>query len=95
MRKFKKEKIGIVISNKMKKTIIISETKRIKHPYYKKVIFKKKKYYVHDEYNISNEGDLVKIIETRPLSKQKFWRLLKIVKKNNKLLCYNKNQELE
>lgn len=95
MRKYKKkkEKIGIVISNKMKKTIIISETKRIKHPYYKKVIFKKKKYYVHDEYNISNEGDLVKIIETRPLSKQKFWRLLKIVKKNKK--CYNKNQELE
>lgn len=83
MRKYKKkkDKIGIVISNKMKKTIIISETKRIKHPYYKKVIFKKKKYYVHDEYNISNEGDLVKIIETRPLSKQKFWRLLKIVKK--------------
>ncbi|AIN47770.1 SSU ribosomal protein S17p (S11e) [Candidatus Karelsulcia muelleri] len=93
--KKKKEKIGIVISNKMKKTIIISETKRIKHPYYKKVILKKKKYYVHDEHNISNEGDLVKIIETRPLSKQKFWRLLKIVKKNNKLLCYNKNQELE
>ncbi|ABS30627.1 30S ribosomal protein S17 [Candidatus Sulcia muelleri] len=83
MRKLKKkkEKIGIVISNKMKKTIIISETKRIKHPYYKKVILKKKKYYVHDEHNISNEGDLVKIIETRPLSKQKFWRLLKIVKK--------------
>ncbi|RIU85678.1 30S ribosomal protein S17 [Candidatus Karelsulcia muelleri] len=83
MRKLKKkkEKIGIVISNKMKKTIIISETKRIKHPYYKKVIFKKKTYYVHDEHNISNEGDLVKIIETRPLSKQKFWRLLKIVKK--------------
>ncbi|AIZ48928.1 30S ribosomal subunit protein S17 (S11e) [Candidatus Karelsulcia muelleri] len=79
--KKKKEKIGIVISNKMKKTIIISETKRIKHPYYKKVILKRKKYYVHDEYNISNEGDLVKIIETRPLSKQKFWRLLKIVKK--------------
>jgi len=91
----RKNKIGIVISNKMKKTIIISETKRIKHPYYKKVIFKKTKYYVHDEYNISNEGDLVKIIETRPLSKQKFWRLLKIVKTNNKLLCYNKNQELE
>lgn len=93
MRKSKKEKIGIVISNKMKKTIIISETKRRKHPYYKKVIFKKNKYYVHDEYNISNEGDLVKIIETRPLSKQKFWRLLKIVKKYN--ICYNKNQELE
>lgn len=82
MRKYKKkkEKIGIVISNKMKKTIIISETKRIKHPSYKKVILKKKKYYVHDESNISNKGDLVKIIETRPLSKQKFWRLLKIVK---------------
>ncbi|BAO66395.1 30S ribosomal protein S17 [Candidatus Karelsulcia muelleri] len=78
-----KKKIGFVISNKMKKTIIISEINKRKHPYYKKCILNTKKYYVHDEHNISNKGDLVKIIETRPLSKKKCWRLLKIIKKSN------------
>lgn len=86
---YKKKKIGLVISNKMKKTIVMAETYKKKHPIYKKFILKTKKYHVHDEHNLCKKGDLVKIIETRPFSKTKRWRLLKIIK------CYNKNQELE
>lgn len=77
----RKERIGIVTSNKMNKTIIVTEHKRIKHPRYAKSILKLKKYFVHDEKMNSNIGDLVKIIETRPLSKKKRWRLLNIEKK--------------
>lgn len=74
----RKERIGVVTSKKMNKTIIVTENKRVRHYLYHKLILKTKKYFVHDEKNISNKGDLVKIIETRPLSKLKRWRLLKI-----------------
>lgn len=77
----RKERIGIVTSNKMDKTIIVTEHKRVKHPRYAKSILKSKKYFVHDVKEDSNIGDLVKIIETRPLSKKKRWRLLSIEKK--------------
>lgn len=77
----RKERVGIVTSNKMDKTIIVTENKRVKHPRYAKSILKSKKYFVHDEKKTSNIGDLVKIIETRPLSKKKRWRLLSIEKK--------------
>ncbi|WP_185876640.1 30S ribosomal protein S17 [Blattabacterium cuenoti] len=81
-RKSRKQKKGIVISDKMNKTILVSETKRIKHKYYGKSIIKKKKYMAHDEKNISKNGDEVKIMETRPLSKNKCWRLISILKKS-------------
>lgn len=77
----RKEKIGIVTSNKMDKTIIVTEHKRIKHSRYAKSVLRSKKYFVHDEKKKSNIGDLVKIVETRPLSKKKRWRLLNIEKK--------------
>lgn len=77
----RKERIGIVTSNKMDKTIIVTEKKRIKHSRYDKSILRSKKYFVHDEEKKSNIGDLVKIIETRPLSKKKRWRLLNVEKK--------------
>lgn len=77
----KKIRIGKVTSNKMNKTIIVTEDKRIKHSVYNKMLLKSKKYFAHDEKNISNKGDLVKIIETRPLSKRKRWMLLNIEKK--------------
>lgn len=80
----RKEKIGIVTSNKMNKTILVAEDKRVNHKKYAKSILKTKKYFVHDEKNICNEGDIIKIIETRPLSKNKRWRLLQIVKKKSK-----------
>lgn len=80
-RNLRKEKIGLVTSNKMNKTIVVSETKRLKHSIYLKPIFRTKKYIAHDENNICNIGDLVKLIETRPLSKRKRWRLEEIIDK--------------
>ncbi|AER40670.1 MAG: 30S ribosomal protein S17 [Flavobacteriales bacterium] len=77
----RKERVGIVTSDKMNKTIIVSEIKKMKHKYYGKSILKKKKYMVHDERNTSKNGDIVSIMETRPISKNKCWRLVSIIKK--------------
>ncbi|MCM8792416.1 MAG: 30S ribosomal protein S17 [Candidatus Omnitrophica bacterium] len=77
----KKERIGEVISNKMQKTIVVSVMYRVKHPRYKRVIRKYKKFKVHDEKNIANIGDIVRIRETRPISKEKYFRLVEIIKK--------------
>ncbi|WOX79420.1 30S ribosomal protein S17 [Candidatus Shikimatogenerans bostrichidophilus] len=76
-----KIKEGIIISDKMNKTRIVLNKIIIKHKKYRKTILKKKKYYVHDEKNITKKGDLVKIIETRPLSKKKRWIIKKIINK--------------
>jgi len=65
----------------MEKTIVVSETNRIKHPMYGKFVLKTKKYTVHDEKNECNEGDTVRIMETRPLSKSKRWRLVEILER--------------
>ena len=78
-RNLRKERIGIVTSNKMEKSIIVSEVKRVKHPMYGKFVLKTKKYVAHDDLNDCNIGDTVKIMETRPLSKSKCWRLLEII----------------
>lgn len=78
-RNIRKQRIGIVTSDKMDKTIIVSETKKVKHKYYGKSILKKKKYMVHDEKNVSKNGDKVSIMEIRPLSKKKCWRLVSIL----------------
>ena len=80
-RNIRKEKIGTVVSNKMEKTIIIAVQRRIKHPLYGKFIKKTTKFVAHDENNDSKEGDLVKITETRPLSKTKNWRLVQILER--------------
>jgi len=72
---------GIVVSNKMGKTIIVSVEEVAAHPLYKKVVKKTKKFKVHDEKNEAGEGDTVEIMETRPLSKEKYFRLLRIVEK--------------
>lgn len=80
-RNLRKKKIGLVTSNKMNKTIIVSETKRVKHSTYQKPILITKKYIAHDENNICNIGDLVQLMETRPLSKSKRWRLIGIIEK--------------
>ena len=78
-RNLRKERIGIVTSNKMEKSIIVSEIKRVKHPMYGKFVLKTKKYVAHDDLNDCNIGDTVKIMETRPLSKLKCWRLVEII----------------
>lgn len=77
----RKTRIGKVLSNKMDKTIIVSEEKRIIHPIYKKYFKKTTKFSVHDPKNQCNAGDTVKIMETRPLSKTKRWRLVEIIEK--------------
>lgn len=80
-RNLRKERIGIVSSNKMDKTIVVSETYKTKHPLYGKFINRTKKYTAHDELNECNEGDKVRIMETRPLSKNKRWRLVEIIER--------------
>ena len=80
-RNLRKERIGVVSSSKMEKYIVVSEVKRVKHPMYGKFILKTKKYVAHDEQNDCNEGDTVKIMETRPMSKSKRWRLVEILER--------------
>ena len=91
-RNLRKERIGVVTSNKMEKSIVVSETRKVKHPLYGKFVLKTKKYVAHDEKNDFNIGDTVKIMETRPLSKTKCWRLVEIIERA-KQLCYSKNQD--
>ena len=80
-RNLRKERIGVVTSKKMEKSIVVAEVKRVKHPMYGKFVLKTKKYVAHDEKNDCKEGDTVKIMETRPLSKTKCWRLVEILER--------------
>ncbi len=80
-RNLRKERVGVVVSNKMEKSIVVSEVKKVKHPMYGKFVLKTKKYIAHDEKNDCNIGDTVKIMETRPLSKSKCWRMVEIIKR--------------
>ena len=81
MRNLRKERIGVVSSSKMEKSITVVVERRVKHPKYGKFIKKSSKFVAHDEKNECNEGDTVKIMETRPLSKRKNWRLVEIVER--------------
>ena len=76
-----KERIGTVISAKMQKTVIVKVTSRVKHPKYGKVLTHRSTFKVHDEKSVAKAGDVVRIRETRPLSKDKHFRLLEVVKK--------------
>ena len=78
-RNTRKERTGVVVSDKMDKTITVAVERRTQHPEYKRVIKKTKKYKAHDEENVCNEGDIVRIMETRPLSKTKRWRLIEVI----------------
>ena len=80
-RNLRKERIGVVTSNKMQKSIVVSEVKKVKHPMYGKFVLKTKKYVAHDEQNDCNIGDRVKIMETRPISRSKCWRLVEIIER--------------
>ena len=80
-RNLRRERIGVVTSNKMDKSIVVSEVKRVKHPMYGKFVLRTKKYVAHDEKNDCNIGDTVRIMETRPLSKTKCWRLVEIIER--------------
>ncbi|MEM7340968.1 MAG: 30S ribosomal protein S17 [Actinomycetota bacterium] len=77
----RKTRDGMVISTKMDKTAVIEVTDRSRHPQYNKTVQRRTKYYAHDEENTLNEGDRVRIVETRPLSAKKRWRLLEILER--------------
>lgn len=77
----KNEKVGEVVSAKMTKTIVVEVTRRVPHPLYKRIVTKRKKFYAHDEESRAKVGDVVRIIECRPLSRLKRWRLGEIVRK--------------
>jgi small subunit ribosomal protein S17 len=80
-RNLRKERIGVVVSNKMDKSIVILVERKVKHPKYGKFVKKSTKFMAHDEKNEAGMGDTVRIMETRPLSKNKCWRLVEIVEK--------------
>lgn len=81
MRNLRKERIGVVTSNKMDKSIVVSVIRKEKHPLYGKFVMKTSKFTAHDEKNDCNSGDTVKIMETRPISKNKCWRLVEIIER--------------
>jgi small subunit ribosomal protein S17 len=77
----RKERVGVVTSNKMEKSIVVNVLRRVKHPKYGKFVKKSSKFMAHDEGNQCNIGDTVRIMETRPLSKNKCWRLVEILER--------------
>lgn len=81
IRNMRKERIGVVVSNKMEKTVVVAVKWKEKHPIYGKFVNKTKKYHAHDDENTCGIGDTVKIMETRPLSKTKKWRLVEIIER--------------
>lgn len=81
VRNLRKERVGVVISNKMDKTITVAAKYKERHPIYGKFVTKTKKYHAHDEKNECGIGDTVRIMETRPISKDKRWRVVEIIEK--------------
>jgi small subunit ribosomal protein S17 len=79
LEKRKTAKVGTVISKKMKKTVTVLVKRQVRHPLYKKIMTRKKTFLAHDEYEKCKIGDVVKIVETRPISKRKRWRVLDII----------------
>lgn len=77
----KNEKVGEVISTKMAKTIVVEVTRRVPHPVYKRIVNKRKKFYAHDEQQTAKVGDVVRIIECRPLSRLKRWQLGDVIRR--------------
>jgi small subunit ribosomal protein S17 len=77
----KNEKVGEVVSTKMQKTIVVEVSRRVPHPLYKRIIGKRKKFYAHDEEQTAKTGDVVRIVECRPISKLKRWRLAEVIRR--------------
>lgn len=94
-RGIRKELAGIVVSDKMDKTIVVRVERTYRHPLYLKVLRSSKKVYVHDEKEEANPGDLVKIIETRPLSRLKRWRLIEVLEKGKEEIPVKERAEKE
>ena len=80
-RNLRKERVGVITSDKMDKTVVVSVSRRVKHPKYGKFLTFTKKFHAHDDENSCNAGDTVRIMETRPLSKNKKWRVVEIIER--------------
>ena len=80
-RNLRKTRVGVVVSDKMEKTVVVAIKERVKHPLYGKIINRTKTFKAHDEQNECGIGDTVRVVETRPLSKEKRWRVVEIVEK--------------
>ncbi len=80
-RNLRKERIGVVVSSKMEKSMVVAVRRKVKHPIYGKFVTKTTKFHAHDEKNETNPGDTVRIMETRPMSKTKRWRLVEIIER--------------
>ena len=87
----RKTAIGYVVSDKMQKTIVVEVSRRVQHPKYKRIIGKRKRFYAHDEQGTARLGDVVRIIECRPLSKLKHWRLGEVVRRAAQLAAQPKD----
>ena len=81
VRNLRKEKVGVVVSDKMQKSIVVAVKRKLKHPMYGKFLNRTSKFHAHDEENTCNIGDTVRIMETRPLSRSKRWRLVEIIER--------------
>lgn len=80
----RQEKVGVVTSNRMRKTIVVEVHRRVPHPAYKRIVTRRTRFMAHDEKGQAQPGDMVRIVETRPMSKNKRWRLKEIVQKATK-----------
>lgn len=80
-RNSRKVRLGTVVSDKMDKTVVVAVERRVSHPLYGKRVVRTKKYHAHDEENTARQGDLVRIMETRPLSRTKRWRVVEVVER--------------
>jgi len=80
-RSARKVREGVVVSNKMDKTVVVAVIERVRHPKYSKFVLRTKKLYVHDEENAANAGDKVRVMETRPISKSKRWRVVEVLER--------------
>ncbi|MFM7047346.1 MAG: 30S ribosomal protein S17 [Actinomycetota bacterium] len=81
VRTSRKAREGLVVSNKMNKTVVVALVERVRHPKYDKFVIRTKKFYAHDEANDAKVGDKVRIVETRPMSKTKRWRVVEILER--------------
>jgi len=79
-KRHRQEKVGLVTSAKMQKTIVVEVRRRVQHPVYKRIITKRSKFMAHDEHGKAHEGDMVRIVESRPLSKNKRWSLKEVIR---------------
>ena len=82
-KSLKNEKVGTVVSTKMQKTIVVEVSRRVRHPLYKRIVGQRRKFYAHDEQTMARLGDVVRIVESRPLSKLKRWTLAEIVRRGS------------